>query len=87
MTGFDFALIVATLGTLACMRRTDEKSESKFPSVLLLPAFAIMCVAISLGPAHVIEMETALAAEYNGGSVDPNVKPSSSARLVFTRLP
>ena len=87
MTGFDFALIVATLGTLACVRRNDEESKSAFPSVLLLPAFAIMCIAISLGPTHVIEMETALATEYNAGSVDANAKTGAPARPVFARLP
>ena len=87
MTSFHFALIVATLGTFACMRRNEEGFKLVFPSVLLLPAFALMCAAISLGPAHVVEIETALAAEYNVVNVDANAKPASSVKPVLARLP
>lgn len=91
MTAIDLLLIAAALGTLGTAGRSSGTKPVSL-SLYFLPAVAIMCTAISLGPAHGAEVATALAVEYDDVGIHTDgiripVTPRASSSSLHTKKP
>lgn len=73
----DIALILAVL-VLLLVRLCHKFSEPVSLGFYLLPALAIVCTAVSLGPAHSTEIGTGLALEYETVNGDSTPLAASS---------
>ena len=83
MTTVDLALTLAILALLM-VRLCHKFLEPVCFSSYLLPALAIVCTAVSLGPAHSAEIAAGLALEYE--IVNENPTPLAASSVVAAPL-